>query len=135
MFPDLQIGLQAEEAIKAARSHPVSASAYPQWKEHANRDIIEDFKSGHGLVDLSINNSEVYMESQESPLQTNSSQISVSSPRVINGGAVNGSLNGDGLPSRPYPSLVEERLDSISDNMSYMSLEVNTTGTGSVRVC
>ncbi|KAF9910337.1 Coatomer subunit beta' [Linnemannia zychae] len=133
MFPDLQIGLQAEEAIKAARSNPIPASAYPQWKEHAHRNIIEDFKSGHGLVDLSVNDSEVYLESQDSPLQTDSSRISVSSPRVINGGGNDGNLNGDGLPSRPYPSLVEERLDSISDNMSYMSLEVNTTGTGSVR--
>ncbi|KAF9128507.1 Coatomer subunit beta' [Mortierella sp. 14UC] len=133
MFPDLQIGLQAEEAIKAARSIAIPASAYPQWKEHAHRDIIEDFKSGHGLIDLSMNDSQVYLDSQDSPLQTHSSQISVSPPRAINGGGVNGSLNGDVLPSRPYPSLVEERLDSISDNMSYMSLEVNTTGTGSVR--
>jgi coatomer subunit beta' len=61
------------------------------------------------------------------------------SPR---GGLVNGSLNGSVHGSEgsltglrpPYSSLIEERLDSISDNMSYMSLEVNTTGTGSVRV-
>ncbi|KAG0072564.1 hypothetical protein BGZ89_005145 [Linnemannia elongata] len=132
MFPDLQIALQAEEAIRAARSQPVPASAYPRWREHAHRDILEDFKSGHGLIDLSAAEPEIYLESHGSPLQTNSSQISASSPLVHNGG-LNGSLNGDGLPSRPYPSLVEERLDSISDNMSYMSLEVNTTGTGSVR--
>ena len=141
MFPDLQIALQAEEAIKAARAHPVPASGYPHWKEHAHRDIIEDFRSGQGLIDLSAictasSEPEIYLESHDSPLQTNSSQISVSSPRGVNGGSgvVNGSLNGDDLPTRPYTSLVEERLDSISDNMSYMSLEVNTTGTGSVRV-
>lgn len=40
MFPDLQYGLMAEEAVKASRATPVPASAYYQWKENLGRDII-----------------------------------------------------------------------------------------------
>lgn len=40
MFPDLQYALQAEEAIKATRSVPVPATAYPQWKEVSERNVI-----------------------------------------------------------------------------------------------
>lgn len=99
---------------------------------------------------------EVFLESQSDPteedhgihhgqfhpqLRHQDSFQSSTSSRILNG-SLNGSVNGDhgGLFSssssssvRPYPSLVEERLDNISDNISYMSLEVNTTGTGSVR--
>ncbi|KAI7817585.1 coatomer WD associated region-domain-containing protein [Gamsiella multidivaricata] len=136
LFPDLQYGLQAEEAIKAARVVPVPASSYPQWKEHQYRDIISDFKSGHGLMGFSAPAEEhIFVESHgssNSPTQTHSTDLSSSSPRFVNG-SVNGSVNDDISAPRPYPSLVEERLDTISDNMSYMSLEVNTTGTGSVR--
>ncbi|KAF8940248.1 hypothetical protein BGZ58_007259 [Dissophora ornata] len=129
MFPDLQYGLQAEEAVKAAKAVPVPAAAYVQWKEISHRDIIADIKSGQGLVGVSAQESRhIYAESHDSPSQT----PSTSSPRIMNG-SVNGSVNGELLTARPFPSLVEERQDNISDNMSYMSLEVNTTGTGSVR--
>lgn len=40
MFPDLQYGLQAEEAIKASNTNPLPASAYTQYKEVLSRDII-----------------------------------------------------------------------------------------------
>lgn len=86
--------------------------------------------------------STVHHEQFQHPLHQDSLHSTSSSSRILNG-SVNGSVNGDhGGPfsssssssTRPYPSsLVEERLDTISDNMSYMSLEVNTTGTGSVR--
>ncbi|KAI8605370.1 coatomer subunit beta'-like protein [Dissophora ornata] len=129
MFPDLQYGLQAEEVVKAAKAVPVPAAAYVQWKEISHRDIIADIKSGQGLVGVSAQESRhIYAESHDSPSQT----PSTSSPRIMNG-SVNGSVNGELLTARPFPSLVEERQDNISDNMSYMSLEVNTTGTGSVR--
>ncbi|KAF9195876.1 hypothetical protein BGZ50_003137 [Haplosporangium sp. Z 11] len=133
MFPDLQYALQAELAVKESREQPVPASAYPQWKELLDRDIITDIKSGYGLVGPSASETQIYTDSQSSPSQINLQDESSTSPPTING-TTNGSLNGDGPNlSRPYQSLVGERLDSISDNMSYMSLEVNTTGTGSVR--
>lgn len=72
------------------------------------------------------------------------SNTTLLSSSSLRGGLVNGSINGSvhgsegstsGLrPPYSSSSLIEERLDSVSDNMSYMSLEVNTTGTGSVRV-
>jgi hypothetical protein len=40
MFPDLQYGLQAEEAIKLSRTQSVPATAYYQWRESLSRDII-----------------------------------------------------------------------------------------------
>ncbi|GJJ72771.1 coatomer subunit beta' [Entomortierella parvispora] len=164
MFPDYEYGLQAEAAIKASSEVPVSARSYRQWTSVADRDIISDFKSGHGLVNLPTavevekdnGEEEVFLESQSDPteedhaghhgqfhpqLRHQDSFQSSTSSRILNG-SLNGSINGDhGGPfsssssssARPYPSLVEERLDNISDNMSYMSLEVNTTGTGSVR--
>ncbi|KAG0196867.1 hypothetical protein BGX28_009673 [Mortierella sp. GBA30] len=132
MFPDLQYGLQAEEAVKASREHPLPANAYPQWKELLDRDIIADIKSGHGLNGVSAPQVEATLESDVSSTHTSSSHLMSLSSHVVNG-SVNGGVNGDGPTSRPYPSLVEERVDNISDNMSYMSLEVNTTGTGSVR--
>ncbi|KAF9181116.1 hypothetical protein BGZ50_005719 [Haplosporangium sp. Z 11] len=40
-------------------------------------------------------------------------------------------INGDS--SRNFPQMLDEGTDSmISDNMSHLSMEVNTTGTGSV---
>ncbi|KAF9355983.1 hypothetical protein BGX26_005876 [Mortierella sp. AD094] len=142
MFPDLQYGLQAEEAVLASRANSFPASAYPQWKEQiAGRDIVADIKSGQGLVGLT-QEPLIFVESHHGDDISHSNsdhQLSSLSPRVANG-SINGSVNGEAYsPSsssaaaRPYPSLVEERLDNISDNMSYMSLEVNTTGTGSVR--
>ncbi|KAF9923673.1 hypothetical protein BGZ67_009714, partial [Mortierella alpina] len=136
MFPDLQYGLQAEEAIKASKVNPLAASAYTQYKEVLSRDIIADFKSGHGLVGLSTPQAEALIEFNDGPAPTDSARLSSDAPHIVNGsvnGSVSDSVNGDGPSSRPFPSLVEERLDTISDNMSYMSLEVNTTGTGSIR--
>lgn len=40
MFPDLQYGLMAEEAVEANKSSTVPASAYFQWKEQISRDVI-----------------------------------------------------------------------------------------------
>lgn len=40
MFPDLQYGLLAEQAVKAARETPVPATSYYAWKESLDRDII-----------------------------------------------------------------------------------------------
>ncbi|KAF8972005.1 hypothetical protein BGZ46_010162 [Entomortierella lignicola] len=141
MFPDLQYGLAAEEAVRSSREHPYPASAYLQWKEQiAGRDIVADIKAGQGLVGLT-QEPLIYIESQNGGDgdEHSNNLLSSSSSQVING-SINGSVNGDvysssssSVATRPYPSLVEERLDNISDNMSYMSLEVNTTGTGSVR--
>ncbi|KAK3824930.1 MAG: coatomer WD associated region-domain-containing protein [Benniella sp.] len=144
MFPDLQYALQAEESIKATRNIPVPATAYPQWKEVSERNVIADIKSGHGVVGVSSILSGSYEHGTTivttEHMSSYSNDNSGLSPR---GGLVNGSLNGSvhgsegslsGLrPPYSASSLIEERLDSISDNMSYMSLEVNTTGTGSVR--
>ncbi|KAF9173915.1 hypothetical protein BGX20_001666 [Mortierella sp. AD010] len=140
MFPDLQYGLQAEEAVRASKANTFPASAYPQWKEQiASRDILTDIKSGQGLVGLT-QEPLIHVDSHGDDISHSDSvhQLSSSSSRVPNG-SINGNLNGEtyspssSTTARPYPSLVEERLDNISDNMSYMSLEVNTTGTGSVR--
>ncbi|KAF9117060.1 hypothetical protein BGX27_005610 [Mortierella sp. AM989] len=101
MFPDLQYGLIAEETIKASRTAPVPATAYYNWKESLNRDIISDIKSGHGVPNL----------------------LAQTEPLI--------DINGDG--SSHNHSLLDEPTDSlISDNMSHLSMEVNTTGTGSV---
>ena len=108
---------------------------------HSEFVFFTDIKSGQGYVGLS-QEPQIYVESYQGDdvSDPNSGHnLPSTSPRVVNG-SINGSVNGETLQSltsgstRPYPSLVEERLDNISDNMSYMSLEVNTTGTGSVRV-
>ncbi|KAG0379905.1 hypothetical protein BGX24_011069 [Mortierella sp. AD032] len=62
MFPDLQYGLLAEQAVKAARETPVPASSYYAWKESLDRDIISDVKSGRGLPNL-------HDQSSHSPVQ------------------------------------------------------------------
>lgn len=96
-----------------------------------------DFKSGHGLVGLSAPRTEALIELNDSSAPMSSALQSSDASHIVNGslnGGISDSVNGDGPTSRPFPSLVEERIDNISDNMSYMSLEVNTTGTGSIRV-
>lgn len=45
MFPDLQYGLLAEQAVKAARETPVPATSYHAWKESLDRDIISGMSS------------------------------------------------------------------------------------------
>ncbi|KAG0345867.1 Coatomer subunit beta' [Podila humilis] len=111
MFPDLHYGLMAEEAVKASRAHPVPASAYFQWKENLGRDIISDMKSGQGLANLSNPEIEIYPQPH--------------TPEALHHDHSTLRVNGS--------SLIDERVDSVSDNMSYMSLEVNTAGTGSIR--
>ncbi|KAF9982355.1 hypothetical protein BGZ75_006247 [Mortierella antarctica] len=116
MFPDLQYALAAEEAVKASREVPIPATAYTQWKETLSHDIVTDMKSGHGIPNLLEQN---LYHSHEEPIQDHQEFYE---PSHINGDETNS-----------YPPMLEERADSmISDNMSHMSLEVNTTGTGSV---
>lgn len=93
MFPDLQFGLEAEEAVKAARATHVPATAYYAWKEQADRDIVSDIKSGRGLAPLNSYQEQAY------------------------------EANG-------HSQYLEEQ--SVSDDMSHLSLDVNTTGTDSV---
>lgn len=69
-------------------------------------------KSGRGLASISTPESEGCSESHSPEVNH------LHSPLRVNGAS----------------SLIDERPDTISDNMSYMSLEVNTAGTGSVRV-
>ncbi|KAG0087970.1 hypothetical protein BGZ93_010642 [Podila epicladia] len=96
MFPDLQYGLMAEEAVEANKSSTVPAIAYFQWKEQINRDVISDMKSGRGIPDLA--------HEQHHREQASSELID---------------LNDDYSESK------------FNDTMSNLSLEVNTTGTGS----
>ncbi|KAI8354809.1 coatomer WD associated region-domain-containing protein [Mortierella sp. GBAus27b] len=113
MFPDLQYGLVAEEAIKDSRAQHVPATAYYQWRESLDRDIISDVKSGRGVPNLL---------SQESYGATTDDLIQIDDEAGLND---SGDFRHTGLG---------ERADSIiSDSMSHMSLEVNTTGTGSVQ--
>lgn len=103
-----------------------------------------DIKSGHGVVGVSSilsgsyeHGTTIVTTEHMSSYEDGNSGLS---PRGLVNGSLNGSVHGSegslsGLrPPYSASSLIEERLDSISDNMSYMSLEVNTTGTGSVRV-
>jgi len=92
MFPDLQFGLQAEEAVKAARATSVPATAYYQWKELADRDIVSDIKSGRGLANLN--------DIQEQADQAHG-----------------------------HSQYLEEQ--SVSDDLSHLSLDVDTTGADS----
>ncbi|KAF9582673.1 Coatomer subunit beta' [Lunasporangiospora selenospora] len=139
LFPDLHYGLMAEEAVKASRAFPPSATAYSQWKEHLGHDIISDMKSGRGLPSLRGPESETYVDSNDGTTIVDDGSAHIGhqqthqqSSRDLNG--VNSLLpNGDGTLRPYFQTLAEERLDAISDNMSHMSLEVNTTGTGSIR--
>ncbi|KAF9584955.1 hypothetical protein BGW38_004501 [Lunasporangiospora selenospora] len=112
LFPDLQYGLMAEKAAQAAKVTPVPASAYQLWKESLSRDVITDMKSGRGLPDLTgVQSSENFEYEYE-----------------------NGDDGQEHQQEYPqHPEMLDERADSIiSDNMSHLSLEVNTTGTGSI---
>jgi len=50
MFPDLQYGLLAEQAVKEARETPVPATSYFAWKESLDRDIISGAFHIHVLL-------------------------------------------------------------------------------------
>ncbi|KAF8946054.1 hypothetical protein BGZ52_009097, partial [Haplosporangium bisporale] len=96
MFPDLQYGLMAEEAVEANKSSTVPASAYFQWKEQISRDVISDMKSGRGIPDLA--------HEQHYHHQATADLLNLD----------------DGYSESRF-----------NDTLSNLSLEVNTTGTGS----
>ncbi|KAF9962993.1 hypothetical protein BGZ65_006766 [Modicella reniformis] len=121
MFPNLRYSLSAEEAIKESRVDIVPATAYYQWRESLDRDIISDIKSGRGIPCLLAQHSHDGLA--ESTID------SYDESRLLHD-----QLNGNEYSRHHHhPVASSERADSIiSDSMSHLSMEVNTTGTGSV---
>ncbi|KND01211.1 uncharacterized protein SPPG_04301 [Spizellomyces punctatus DAOM BR117] len=116
LFPDFKYGLFAEEGFKRRREKgPVPATEYLEWKDSLEWDVVgqlkERFPDGPPELQPEVNGD------------------NRGGPRVrLN--LEEGHIPGD-EETRSFTS--DERFDAISDNMSHMSLEVNTTGTGSLR--
>nr|CAG8554296.1 10880_t:CDS:10 [Entrophospora candida] len=112
LFTDFKHALIAEELSKKSRSNVIPAAAYLENKETQVNDIISDIKEKYpdGVMPPNLS----------SPIHT---RLVNSIVRRIN---INGELDDDVLSS-------VASVDDDRDNMSMLSMEVNTTGTGSVR--
>ncbi|CAG8662791.1 2538_t:CDS:10, partial [Funneliformis caledonium] len=115
LFPDFKYALIAEELSKKARNTAIPATSYTEYKDSLDQDIIAEVKGKYPEGVLPSNLS--------SPLHS----------RLVNSIArknVNGEMDDDVLSS---VASVDDDRTSVADNMSLLSMEVNTTGTGSVR--
>ncbi|RGB39282.1 coatomer WD associated region-domain-containing protein [Rhizophagus diaphanus] len=106
LFPDFKHALIAEELSKKTRNISIPATSYAEYKDSLDQDIIAEIKEKYP---------DGVLPSNLSPLHN----------RLVNSIAAKKNVNGDMDD--------EVSVDDDRDNMSLLSMEVNTTGTGSVR--
>ncbi|CAG8468172.1 1461_t:CDS:10 [Paraglomus occultum] len=111
LFPDFKYALIAEEHAKKARNNIVPANAYSDYKD-VEVDVIAEIK-------------EKYPDGVQS-----SNPASINTKLNIARRTINGEVEDDVLSS--VTSVDDDRI-SVADNMSMLSMEVNTTGTNSVK--
>ncbi|CAG8603089.1 12782_t:CDS:10, partial [Acaulospora colombiana] len=114
LFPDFKYALIAEELMKKTRNNAIPSTAYSDYKDGLEQDIITVVKEKYpdGILPSNL----------ASPIQ--SRPVSNIARRNVNG-----EIDDDVLSS--VASVDDDRI-SVADNMSLLSMEVNTTGTGSV---
>ena len=160
-FPDLKYSLLAEIVVAGQRGKQVPSTAYPDWKNQAKSlNLIAEAKNRFPDASLLPSVSELIAQARQiSSAQTAPQQPkpvihvngNTSPARSISSTSSSPVKQGRQSPilsSRPpvmtsnnvasrnvtyAPSAHSEDMDAVSDNMSHMSMEVNTTGTGSVR--
>ncbi|KAJ3129269.1 Coatomer subunit beta' [Nowakowskiella sp. JEL0407] len=108
LFPDYKYGLLAEEAVKSVRSKKAPLpTQYTELKDSLEFDIIAALK-------------QKFPDGPPQTAATNGTNSTSSVPRLSASGVKRTvSVNGDEFEA--------------SDNLSHFSMEVNTTGTGSIR--
>ncbi|CAG8532370.1 11890_t:CDS:10 [Rhizophagus irregularis] len=106
LFPDFKHALIAEELSKKTRNISIPATSYAEYKDSLDQDIIAEIKEKYP---------DGVLPSNLSPLHN----------RLVNSITAKKNVNGDMDD--------EVSVDDDRDNMSLLSMEVNTTGTGSVR--
>ncbi|KAJ3161160.1 Coatomer subunit beta' [Geranomyces michiganensis] len=116
-FPDMEYGLFAEEAFKRQRDKgPVPAEEYRDMKDSLDWDVVGQLKERfpNGPPEPGTSSRESREERHRVRLD------------VQEGSAARGDEETQSLIS-------ESRSEAIEDNLSHLSLDVNTTGTGSAR--
>ncbi|KAI9012828.1 coatomer WD associated region-domain-containing protein [Gaertneriomyces semiglobifer] len=144
MFPDFAYGLFAEEGFKRRRDRgAIPAQEYTEWKDSLDWDVIAQLKERFptGLPDIQAESNEAPQSNGATPrvritpttesLMRNDEEVA--SYQLIYSLFFSYLIFRTRMQTRSMNSS-DERLDAISDNMSHLSLEVNTTGTGSLRV-
>ncbi|KAJ3282117.1 Coatomer subunit beta' [Borealophlyctis nickersoniae] len=125
LFPDLEWALFAEEGFRRRREKGLpGASEYAEWKDSLDWDIIGELKQSFANGPPALN---------APPTEAKETSGREGSTRVML--ALNGvtRLPGEDDEAESSTSLDGEERPDLSDSLSHMSLEVNTTGTGSLR--
>ncbi|KAJ3115645.1 Coatomer subunit beta' [Phlyctochytrium bullatum] len=115
LFPDFKYGLAVEGRLAQRKDKVVPAKEYNEWK---------------GLLDSDLVSSRWFEAFRELTISALKAQFPDGAPEVPAISVKSVSVNGDEVPAVAPPAGEEER---IPDNVSHLSMEVNTTGTGSLR--
>ncbi|KAJ3053855.1 Coatomer subunit beta' [Rhizophlyctis rosea] len=138
LFPDLEWAVFAEEGFKSRREkgYP-QASEWGDWRGVEEFDIIEQLKNTFPTGVPTGSDGGVSDSDREESLPPNlggEGEVPASGHRVTL--AVNGVTRMPGedeIGSSTSAATDEESRPDMSDVMSHLSMEVNTTGTGSLR--
>jgi coatomer subunit beta' len=154
MFPDVKYGLIAELATKSGRRKPKPSAKFQEWQSATYADLLNDVKGKYGDPNALPPVSELVQQAQAillskqpasptpkvvQPTATKQTSQSPSPTRSTSSGA--GSTLPPTIPKQqgmlsPNPSPRRPTTDgdeAFSDNLSYISMEVNTTGSGSLK--
>ncbi|KAJ3021791.1 Coatomer subunit beta' [Thoreauomyces humboldtii] len=116
LFPDFKFALFAEEANKRERAKGyASATEYQHTKGSLDEDVIGQLKDQYGTA------------------LPDAVPAAPEKDRRVRLNVDEGTAPGDEEARQPESPTSDSVFDAVSDNMSHLSLEVNTTGTGSVR--
>ncbi|KAJ3222114.1 Coatomer subunit beta' [Clydaea vesicula] len=115
LFPDIKYALVAEEVFKRRREKVIPATEYTEWKDSLDWDIIGELKAKfpNGVP------ADVLPVPTETTAASNTSE----------GANASNLTNGEANTNEENVPWDGEKFE----NMSHLSLEVNTTGTGSLR--
>ncbi|TPX31203.1 hypothetical protein SmJEL517_g05420 [Synchytrium microbalum] len=162
LFPDYKYALVVEDAFKRSRDKGLPpAKKYAEYKDSLEFDFIGELKRRfpNGMPDqippppttaatavVAPATTPTPIPAPSPPSSTNGSLTSTTPPPSLQPAVVSTeptskrsvTLNVNGITTTPDVDIQQsggedERYESFSDNMSHVSMEVNTTGTGSVR--
>ncbi|KAJ3194691.1 Coatomer subunit beta' [Irineochytrium annulatum] len=114
LFPDFKYALTVEARLNAQKERgPIPAKEYPEWKDVLEMDLVAELKNKfpNGPPDIS----------PATPVNGSGNRVTLN----IHGEEMNGA--GSATSASSYDE------EKIPDNVSHLSMEVNTTGTGSLR--
>ncbi|KAJ3414822.1 Coatomer subunit beta' [Chytridiales sp. JEL 0842] len=118
LFPDIKYALTIEAGFNAKKEKgPVPAAEYVDWKELLELDLVAELKKKY----------------PNGPPETSASAPTTPSAGTPSRSATVPRINGVHETAESETSAAAFDDERISDNVSYLSMEVNTTGTGSIR--